>query len=102
MRSVSISLKGGRKTPTPMILYDLSVGECLIDKYALWLHFRKIDENTLHGTGRRIENTLEGVTLQIKKSVELVKALKLYIYLIMDAQLNIKNRGFHSVDYLKK
>ena len=30
-------------------LYDLSVKEYLTDKYALWLHFRTIDENSLHG-----------------------------------------------------
>ena len=32
-------------------LYDLSVGEYLVNKYALWLNFRTIDENELHGTG---------------------------------------------------
>ena len=37
-------------------LYDLSVGEYLVNKYALWLDFRTTDENFLHGTGRRIEN----------------------------------------------
>ena len=37
-------------------LQDLSNGEYLTDKYALWLDFRMIDENTLLGTGRRIEN----------------------------------------------
>ena len=36
-------------------LYHLSLGEYLIDRYALWLDFRTIDENELHGTGRRIE-----------------------------------------------
>ena len=45
-------------------LYDLSLGEYLVNKYALWLDFRKIDENFLHGTGRRIENASEGITLQ--------------------------------------
>ena len=39
-------------------LYDLSVGEYLVDKYALWLDFRTIDENELHGMGRQIGNTL--------------------------------------------
>ena len=29
-------------------LYDLSVGEYLPDKCALWLDFRTIDENELH------------------------------------------------------
>ena len=37
-------------------LYDLSLGEYLVNKYAL-----------LHETGRRIENASEGITLQIEK-----------------------------------
>ena len=44
-------------------LYDLSLREYLVNKYALWLDFRMIDENELHGTGRRIENASEGITL---------------------------------------
>ena len=48
-------------------LYDVSLGEYLVDKYALWLDFRTIDENELHGMGRRIENASEGITLQIEK-----------------------------------
>ena len=34
-------------------LYDLSVEEYLVNKYALWLDFRTIDENELHRTGRQ-------------------------------------------------
>ena len=48
-------------------LYNLSLGEYLVNKYALWLDFRTIDETELHGTGRRIENASEGITLQIEK-----------------------------------
>ena len=70
-------------------LHNVSVGEYLTDKYALWLNFRMIDENELHGTGRRIENASEGITLQIEKKGETAGALNAYIYLIMDAQLNI-------------
>ena len=51
-------------------LYDVSLGEYLVNKYSLWLDFRTIDENELHGTGRRIENALEGITLQIEKKAE--------------------------------
>ena len=36
-------------------LYDLSVGEYLVNKYALWLDFRMTDDNALHGTGREIK-----------------------------------------------
>ena len=48
-------------------LYDLSSGEYLVNKYALWLDFRTIDENKLHGMDRRMENASEGITLQIEK-----------------------------------
>ena len=80
-------------------LYDLSVGEYLTDKYALWLDFRMIDENVLHGMGREIENALEGIILQVEKKAEMAGALNVYIYLIMDARLNIKNGGYVSAVY---
>ena len=80
-------------------LYDLSLGEYLVNKYALWLDFRMIDENFLHGTGRRIENASEGITLQIEKKTESAGALNAYIYLIMDAQLNIQNGAYTSAVY---
>ena len=77
-------------------LYDLSLGEYLVNKYALWLDFRMIDENSLYGIGRRIENALEGIILQIEKKAESSGALNAYIYLIMDAQLNIQSVAYVS------
>ena len=59
-----------------------------------------IDENKLHGTGRRIENASEGITLQIEKKAESpAGALNAYIYIIMDAQLNIQNGAYISAIY---
>ena len=80
-------------------LYDVSLGEYLVNKYALWLDFRTIDENELHRMGRRIENASEGITLQIKKKAETAGALNTYIYLIMDAQLNIQSGTYVSTIY---
>ena len=80
-------------------LHNVSVGEYLVNKYALWLDFRTIDENELHGMGRRIENASEGITLQIEKKAESARALNACIYLIMDAQLNIQNGAYVSVVY---
>ena len=45
--------------------------EYLNKKHVLWLDFRTIDENALHGqVGRKIENALEEVTQQIDKKAE--------------------------------
>ena len=80
-------------------LYDVSLGEYLVNKYVLWLDFRMIDENELHGTCGRIENALEGITLQTEKRGESAGALNAYIYLIMDAQLNIQSGADVSAIY---
>ena len=81
-------------------LHYLGVGEYLTDKYALRLDFRMTDENSLHRTGRRIENASKVITLQTEKKVETTAGkLSAYIYLIMDAQLNIKDGVFVSVFY---
>ena len=58
-----------------------------------------IDEKELHGMGMRIENASEGITLQIEKKEESAEALNAYIYLIMDAQLNIQNGTYISAIY---
>ena len=79
-----------------MQLHDVSVGEYLVNKYALWLDLRTIDENKLHGTGRQIGNTSGGINVQVEKKAESAGALKAYIYLIMDAQLNIQNGAYVS------
>ena len=80
-------------------LYDLGLWEYLVNKYALWLNFRMMDENELHGMGRRIEDASEGITLQIEKKEESDGALNAYIYLIMDAQLNILSGAYFSAIY---
>ena len=80
-------------------LHDLGMGEYLTDKYALWIDFRMINENTLRGTGRGIGSKGGGIILQTEKEAESAGALKAYIYFIMDAQLNIKNREFVSAIY---
>ena len=77
-------------------LYNLSLGEYFVNKYALWLDFRMIDGNELHGMGRSIENASEGIILQMEKKAESAGALNAYIYLIMDAQLNIQNGTYVS------
>ena len=80
-------------------LHDLSVGKYLVNRYALWLDFRTIDKNELHGTGRQIGNTSGGITIQVEKVAELPGALKAYIYLIMDAQLKIQSGAYISAVY---
>ena len=65
--------------------------------YALWLDFRTIDDNRLHGSGRQLENTSEGIRLQITKKAESAGKLSCYLYIFQDAQINISDAQFLNV-----
>jgi len=82
-----------------LALADVSLTEYLTTKYSLWLDLRSTDDDQLHGTGRRVENASEGITIQITKTAEAAGALNIYLYVIMDAQLNIKDGRFIAALY---
>ena len=80
-------------------LSDMRLKDYLVDKYGLFLDLRSNDDNKIHGSGRRIENASEGITIQLKKKSETAGELNCYTYIIMDAQLNMENGRFHSAIY---
>ena len=77
----------------------ISLASYYTDKYALWLDFRTIDDNRLYGSGRGLENTSEGICLQITKEAGASAKLSCYLYLFQDAQINISDAQFLNVVY---
>ena len=53
----------------------------------------------MHGSGLQLQNTSEGVTLHITKKAETAGKLNVYLYYIMDAQLNLEEGRYVSVLY---
>ena len=82
-----------------LAMADVSLGEFLTTKYALWLDLRTSDDDQLHGSGRRVVNTSEGITLQLTKAAQRAGPLNVYIYIIMDAQLNISDGRYKEALY---
>ena len=80
-------------------LHNVNIASYYTDKYALWLEYRTIDDNRLHGSGRRLENTSEGIRLQITKESGSVGKLSCYLYIFQDAQINISDAQFLNVVY---
>ena len=80
-------------------LHNVNIASYYTDKYALWLDFRTIDDNRLHGSGRALLNTSEGIRLQITKKAESAGKLSCYLYIIQDAQINISDAQFLNVAY---
>ena len=80
-------------------LHNVNIASYYTNKYALWLDFRTIDNNRLHGSGRRLENTSEGIRLQITKKAGALGKLSCYLYIFQDAQINISDAQFLNVVY---
>jgi hypothetical protein len=98
---------GGGRLHTPSVdlvskdlhLHDVRLSDFLTKKYALWLDFRTTDDSTLHGSGRRIENGSEGITLQIEKEDDGKGPINVYTFVISDAQMNIENGRLSKLVY---
>ena len=80
-------------------LHDVTITSYYTDKYPLWLGFRTIDDNTLRGSGRGLENTSEGIRLQITKKAESEGKLSCHLYIFQDVQINISDAQLLNVVY---
>lgn len=66
--------------------------------YGLWIDCRSTEDNSLHGSGFKLQNTKDGIQLQIrKKSGE--GPYVMHVFVVMDAQINIANCQLQSVMY---
>ena len=80
-------------------LHNVNIALYYTDKYALWLDFRTIDNDRLHGSGRQLENTSEGIRLQIIKESGSAGMLSCYFCIFQAAQINISDAQFLNVVY---
>ena len=74
-----------------LALADVNLGEFLTSKYSLLLDLRTSEDDRFHSSGRGIENASEGITIQITKKAEAAGALNIYLFVVMDSQLNIED-----------
>ena len=75
-------------------LHDVNIALYYTGKYAIWLDFRTIDDNKLHELGRRLENTSEGIRLQITKQAESAGKLSCYLYIFRTHKLTFQMLSF--------
>ena len=76
----------------------MTLRDFLTEKYALCFDLRPSTDLLLHGNGARLENTSEGVTLEIYRIAGGVGKLNLHLFVFQDCQLNISGGRFYSVE----
>ena len=78
----------------------VSLRDFLTEKYALCFDLRPSVDDDLHGNGVKLENTTEGVTLEIHRVPATGNGkLNLHVFIFQDAQLNILKGKFDSIVY---
>ena len=78
---------------------DVNLPDSLTTKYGLWLDMRSTDDDTLHGSGRKIEGASQSIQIEIEKTAEAAGSLIAYVYYIQDAKLNFENGRLVNVLY---
>jgi hypothetical protein len=80
---------------------NLIQDEFLTKTYALCFDLRPSVDPGLHGNGTCLENTTNGLNLLIERTAASSGTGKfnLHVFLLQDAQLNITEGRFHSVEY---
>ena len=77
--------KEADKVAKKLYITNTTLAKYLTDQYDLWLDLRSTDDNSLNSSGRKLENTSEGITIQISKKQEADGVINIYI---QDAQIN--------------
>ena len=73
------------------------------NKYALWVDLRTSDDNNIHGQGLKLQNTQDGVTLEIRRTLNTgagnTDRINCYIFVVSDAQMSIEGNQLKSIAY---
>ena len=77
---------------------DMSEKNYFHNKFTLWIDLRSTQDNNIHGSGLRLANTKDGVQMQIMNK-PLHDNYKAHIFIIADAQMNIRNSQLDSVTF---
>ena len=69
------------------------------DKFGLVIDMRTMADQSMHGSGKRIVNSTDGVQLEIERKAEGSGDVKCHVFVISDSQFNIMDRQLESVQF---
>ena len=78
---------------------DVRLKDYLTTKYGLFLDCRSSDDNVLHGSGRRVDSSSDGISILIEKEKQDPQNLDVYVFVFFDAQMNIESGRLKDVIY---
>jgi len=67
------------------------------DNFGLLIDMRSMADQEIHGSGKRIVNSTDGVQLEIERKPEGSGNVNCHVFVIVDSQFNIMDRQLESV-----
>ena len=68
-------------------------------RFCLWIDLRTFHDNDIHGNGLHLNNTRDGVKLEIKRKTSGSGDIACHIFVVADALMEIMNSNLHSIKY---
>ena len=69
------------------------------DKFALWIDLRSHPDNDIHGGGLFLNNTRDGVKIEIKRQTGGSGNITCHMFVVADAIMEIMKSNLHSIKY---
>ena len=69
------------------------------NKFGLLIDLRSMASQEMNGSGTRVDNTTDGVQLEIGRDTKGSGTVNCHVCIISDAQFNTENRQLDSVQY---
>ena len=69
------------------------------DKFGLWIDLRTFHDNEIHGGGLHVNNTRDGVKLEIKRKKSGTGNVNCHMFVVADALMEIMNTELKSIIY---
>jgi len=69
------------------------------DKFGLVIDMRFMADQSMHGSGKHIVNSTDGVQLEIGQKAEGSGDVKCHVFVISDSQFNIMDRQLESLQF---
>ena len=69
------------------------------NKFALWIDLRTHPDNDIHGGGFLLNNTRDGVTIEIRRQTGGLGSITCNMFLVADAVMEIESSNLHSIEY---
>lgn len=69
------------------------------NKFALWIDLRAHPDNSIHGGGLILNNTRDGVKLEMKRKVGGTGNITCHMFVVADALMEVMNSNLKAIMY---